>query len=89
MPVDAAGVLYHCGWVLCFGPQSISAIGVQAEQQAATAAQLGGGALVEQCHQLQADLMICQQVGGLAGPNRHSSSGAVWCGVFLCRRQHG
>ena len=43
-----------CGWV-------------QAEQQAATAAQLGGGALVDQCHQLQADLMTCQQVGGSVG----------------------
>jgi hypothetical protein len=36
---------------------------MQAERQAALAAELGGGVLVEQCAQLQADLMNCQQVG--------------------------
>lgn len=41
--------------------------GMQAEHHAATAAELGGGAVVEQCHKLQADLMTCQQVGWL-GP---------------------
>jgi nucleotide-binding universal stress UspA family protein len=35
----------------------------EAERQAALAAELGGGVLVEQCAQLQADLMNCQQVG--------------------------
>lgn len=36
---------------------------LQAEQHAATATELGGGAVVERCEQLQADLMNCQQVG--------------------------
>jgi len=35
---------------------------LQAAHHASTAAQLGGDALVEQCNQLQADLMNCQQV---------------------------
>lgn len=34
---------------------------MQAAHHAATAAQLGGGALVEQCDKLQADLLNCQQ----------------------------
>ena len=32
----------------------------QAQQQAAIAAQLGGGALVERCQALQGDLLTCQ-----------------------------
>ncbi len=36
---------------------------IQAELHAAAAAELGGGAVVDQCHRLQADLMNCQQVG--------------------------
>ena len=42
--------------------QVCGVLSVLAEQQAALAAELGGGALLEQCHQLQADLLNCQQV---------------------------
>lgn len=50
----------HCCKGLCCLPACLPA--VQAEHHAATAAQLGGDALVDQCHKLQADLMTCQQV---------------------------
>jgi hypothetical protein len=44
-------------------PEPPAMLLMQAERQAALAAELGGGVLVEQCAQLQADLMNCQQVG--------------------------
>lgn len=54
---------FMLGHVASSQPVPPDMLRVQAERQAALAAELGGGALLEECAQLQADLMTCQQVG--------------------------